>query len=451
MHKVSSYLICLFLGVIANSEKCFCQDVSVSYSEAKRVIESICEHIHQYYVLEDKAQDIIQFIQGQYEKGRYTSISDPVRLAQVLSSDLKGISQDAHLGIAHNPERARAIRQKEQEECSFRPDELEREIQTSHYQNSGFYQISRLQGNIGYLDLRFFESAGIGGDKAVEAMRLLQDTEALIIDLRKNQGGSPSMVQFLCSYFFNYQENSENRSLLFTLVNRSEGKEEQYWTLPYLPGALYDQKKVYILTGKNTFSAAESFAYALKNQSKAILVGDTTAGGAHPGSWYAVADDYIMFIPVERVIDPITFTDWEGCGVLPDIPIAEEMAFDRAYLEALTQLEGLSDQKEKRINWEVAEVQARLTPVRLQPKILKEYAGDYEDQHIIFKEAILYYLVNGKAHRLIPLASDPLLFSVENQDRYRLRFATEAKKPVLIKCHINGVEKVYRQVQQRGK
>jgi hypothetical protein len=37
------------------------------------------------------------------------------------------------------------------------------------------------------------------------------------------------------------------------------------WTLPYVPGQRYLGKDVYILTSKETFSAAEAFANDLKN------------------------------------------------------------------------------------------------------------------------------------------------------------------------------------------
>ncbi len=40
-------------------------------------------------------------------------------------------------------------------------------------------------------------------------------------------------------------------------------------------------KPLYILTSKNTFSAAEAFTYSLKHLDKAVVVGEITKGGAN--------------------------------------------------------------------------------------------------------------------------------------------------------------------------
>ena len=59
-----------------------------------------------------------------------------------------------------------------------------------------------LDGNIGYLDLRSFQSAHVGGETAAAAMAFLSNADAVIIDLRRNGGGDPTMIQLLSSYFF---------------------------------------------------------------------------------------------------------------------------------------------------------------------------------------------------------------------------------------------------------
>ena len=69
--------------------------------------------------------------------------------------------------------------------------------------NFGFEKVERLPGNVGYLELRSFgfEPEWIG-DAAAAAFDFLVNTEALIIHVRRNGGGSPGMVAFVSSYLF---------------------------------------------------------------------------------------------------------------------------------------------------------------------------------------------------------------------------------------------------------
>jgi hypothetical protein len=44
----------------------------------------------------------------------------------------------------------------------------------------------------------------------------------------------------------------------------------------------------------------------------------TTGGGAHPGNPRHLSAHFMMFVPNGRSINPVTHTDWEGVGVVPD-------------------------------------------------------------------------------------------------------------------------------------
>lgn len=97
----------------------------------------------------------------------------------------------------------------------------------------------------------------------------------------------------------------------------------------------FGNKPVYVLTANRTFSAAEEFSYNLKNLKRAVIVGETTGGGAHPGSGARLSDHFQAFIPTGRAINPITKTNWEGTGVEPDVKVSQEKALKTAYLLAL--------------------------------------------------------------------------------------------------------------------
>ena len=94
-------------------------------------------------------------------------------------------------------------------------------------------------------------------------------------------------------------------------------------------------KPIYVLIGSHTVSAAEEFAYNLKNLQRATLIGKTTAGGAHPTEVLWIHPHIEAYIPAWRALNPIPGTNWEGTGVAPDIDVSEEHALDTAYAHAL--------------------------------------------------------------------------------------------------------------------
>ena len=126
----------------------------------------------------------------------------------------------------------------------------------------------------------------------------------MIVDLRKNVDGDTSMIQLLCSYFFPPKPVHLN-SMYF----RNSDSTQQFWTLPYVPGKSFVDKPVYVLTSHETFSAPEGFAYNLKNLKRATIIGETTAGAAHPGAIYRLHDHFETLMPTGHAINPISGTD----------------------------------------------------------------------------------------------------------------------------------------------
>lgn len=88
-------------------------------------------------------------------------------------------------------------------------------------------------------------------------MSEIADADAVIIDLRKNNGGAPETVAFIASYFF------EARAVLLNSIHRRDtGQTREFWTRPELPGKRFGAiKPVYVLTSGRTFSGGEDLAY----------------------------------------------------------------------------------------------------------------------------------------------------------------------------------------------
>lgn len=87
---------------------------------------------------------------------------------------------------------------------------------------------------------------------------------------------------------------------------------------------------LFVLTGNGTFSGAEEFSYNMQTQKRATLVGETTGGGANPGGMMPVNDKLMVFIPTGAAINPITKTNWEGVGVVPEVQVPQAEAMDKA-------------------------------------------------------------------------------------------------------------------------
>ena len=131
---------------------------------------------------------------------------------------MRSISKDKHLRVNFNPNLAKELRDTtrrgEQDEA---PASYLENLRTDNFD---FKEVKLLEGNVGYLGLRGFVNTRYAGETAVAAMNFLSNASAVIIDLRNNGGGSPTMIQLLTSYLygaepvhlnnFYYRPNNEN-------------------------------------------------------------------------------------------------------------------------------------------------------------------------------------------------------------------------------------------------
>jgi hypothetical protein len=196
--------------------------------------------------------------------------------------------------------------------------------------NYGIFRVERLAGNIGYIDLRLVAPPERAGTAIAAAMELVAGTHALIIDLRGNGGGSPHGAAMWCSYLFPGADTHLN-----DIYDRDSGQTRQFWSLAYLPGRRYLDRPVYVLSSAKTFSGGEDIAYTLQAHGRAQVIGETTGGGAHPSRMVPISPTLAMSVPFARSVSPVTGTNWEGTGVVPDIAATAGEAHDVAYGLAL--------------------------------------------------------------------------------------------------------------------
>jgi C-terminal processing protease CtpA/Prc len=310
----------------------------VPAAERTKLIDAIATKVDAEYVFPDLAKKMADAIRAHAARGDYNAVASANLLAAKLTADLREVSHDRHLMVEYGAEGA------EDEPLGLPTAEvLEAERKKEQTANYGFSIAERMQGNIGYIDFRFFAPPAIAAETANGAMAFVANCDALIIDLRKNHGGDPEMVAYLASYLF------DGRTHLNDIYVRRGDELNQFWTMPSLPGQAFGGKKpVYILTSHDTFSGAEDFAYALKNLKRATIIGEVTGGGAHPTRPFKVTDHFVVAVPFARSISPITHTDWEGTGVEPDVVVPADDALKAAYRTALENILGTTTDPERK-------------------------------------------------------------------------------------------------------
>ena len=301
-------------------------DTTIDAAMRARVIDGVLQRLDQGYIFPKKVAGMTRAVRERAKRGDYDRITSAQAFADTLTRDLQAVSRDKHLEVAYH---SRGV---VDEPPDAQPPAEERRARAAFARrvNHGFERVERLAGNVGYLEIRSFnfEAAAVDSTLAA-AMNFLADTDALIIDVRRNGGGEPSMVAAVCSYLL------PPNILINKFYWRPQDRWDEFRTGP-VSGRHYGTKRpVYVLTSDQTFSGAEEFAYDLMTQRRGVVVGDTTGGGAHPGGMRRVTEQFGVWVPSGRAVNPVTGTNWEGTGVRPDVPVPAADALNTAHLRAL--------------------------------------------------------------------------------------------------------------------
>jgi hypothetical protein len=273
----------------------------------QQIVTKALALLRENYVFPDQAQRIAAEIEERLAAGDYDNL-DEITLTERLTEHLQAASGDKHLRVrlgggpprhrngpgqgqpgprreSADPARDSAGRGRAAEDGGGPAGREARRLkmrQRARLDNFGIGRVERLDGNIGYLDVRRVPPPEIAGSAVAAAMELVMGTYALIIDLRR-----------------------------------------------------YLDRPVYVLTSSRTFSGGEDFCYTLQSLGRAEIIGETTGGGAHPTRPFPISAAVHIGIPHARSVSPVTGTNWQGTGVVPDTPAPADQAYDVAYAKAL--------------------------------------------------------------------------------------------------------------------
>lgn len=312
------------------------------------IVEKIRGLLEEKYVIPERAKKYAEEFRKQNRSGSYDTLKDASGFVDRVTQDLQAITGDKHIRLRriepsdigekiesalHHPVRLFILRNKE---------------------NAGFFKLEWIDGKIGYLDIRRFYSPPESKDLFVAAMRFLANANAIIIDLRENQGGSTDILPYLFRYFIDYPAQLTGNYV------REEDFLQESWISKDVEGKLLTTVPLFLLTSQKTFSAAEWFAYDMKVRKRATIVGEPTGGGAHSVDLFKIDDQFEIYIPTSRAVNPITGGNWEGTGVIPDVPVLSGTALDKAIELAKPAAEKYWQEKEKSLTAAVNEMQAQL-------------------------------------------------------------------------------------------
>ncbi|MRW85491.1 hypothetical protein GJ698_15520 [Pseudoduganella sp. FT26W] len=321
---VASVVFSMLLSVSALAV----EDLPLNASDRAAIVQTLAEKINANYIDPALGEKVGRAIADKNAKGGYASAASAKAFSEALNADLRKFSSDGHFsagfyegfrernGAAEVPSRAKMEEWREQ--AARRGYDIDK--------------IERLPGNVGYIELRGFGGPEFSGPAYGAAMSLMAGTDALILDLRRNGGGSPAGVAYLMSHFFPLGDHRH----LIDIYNRPDDTTRQFWTVPSV-AQRYD-KPVYVLTSARTFSAGEDCAYDFQVQKRGTLVGETTGGASNPVGWFSVGHEIVVSIPTSRTTNFVTKTNWEHVGVKPDIAVPAAQALQAAHTAILRNL-----------------------------------------------------------------------------------------------------------------
>lgn len=321
--KKTTILLYFILGALSNQS--YGQNSSNNQENRAHLLAQIGETISANYIFLDVALRTDSILNLEESINRFSHLTN-VEFADNLTNYLREITDDKHFFVKYlTPDNSIKIDLSEKEQ-------LKEMNLLNSYENFGFEEVKRLNGNIGYINFKGFADPKASENTLAAAMNFVANTNALIIDLRQNKGGDGGMLMQFCSYFF------KHKIKLCETYYRNTNKNIQNWTEKKVIGTKYLNKPVYILTSHSSFSAAEGLAYFLQAYGIATIVGEKTGGAANPVDQFLIDNTYLLFVPNGKTTATLTKNNWEHIGVLPNQIIQKEKAFTAAYIMALNDL-----------------------------------------------------------------------------------------------------------------
>jgi hypothetical protein len=286
-------------------------------SARKEVVEQLATALADSYAYEDVGRKLAQHVRARMAAKSYAGIDSGEALAAALDADLHSVVPDKHLNISFGA----------------RPGPQRGPPRDSRASNGAIRRAEILAGNIGYLEVNGVPDLEFASDAIAAAFAFLGNTDALILDLRGNGGGSPETCALYMSYL------SEGAPYVLNTFH-SRGDQAGETRTTDLGARAYGAKKpVFVLISARTFSGGEELAYDIQSFKRGLVVGEVSGGGANPGDSRPLSHGFTVFMPTGYPVNPVTGKNWEGVGVKPDAEVPPGLALLEAHRLAALELQ----------------------------------------------------------------------------------------------------------------
>ena len=303
-------------------------------ADAEKTVADLATALGENFVFPEAGERYAAMLRANLAAGKYASFPDAEAFAKQVTDDLQAVHKDGHLRLRVAP--------------ADRREGAQRGPNSGSPEASAVAKAGWLAEGVAYIDFR-----GFPGNEATlaDVRKFLAehgDAKTLIIDARRNGGGGLAEMNLIFAEIFakpttlvtmDIRQAVEERHgtpfgaddpLLRKVAGPATIIRREHLVVPAAKQGPLKNAKVYLLTSKKTFSAAEHLSLSLKRTHRATLVGEATGGGAHFGGMAPMGKGYAAFIPVGRTFDPDTGKSWEGTGVAPDVAVAADKALDEA-------------------------------------------------------------------------------------------------------------------------
>jgi hypothetical protein len=392
------------------------QSGDINSLQLSTLADSLCSQIKRHYIDTTAIRPLMAMLRENYQKGLYSKISDANALAARLTVDIQRTSNDAHFRVLYYPEMLNEITGNIEDV----PALVQKKLDLDRSKNFGFSKAEILPGNIGYLSIsQFVRLNPYSKEAANTAFSYLKNTSAMVIDLRYGSGGSPEMMSFIAGKFFNKPIK------LAEIYIRSEQIKIACTTQPDSISKYFSTKPLIILVSYRTFSAAEALAYTLQHEGRAVIIGETTRGGAHIVNYQPLSSGFVADIPLGTFISSATGTNWERKGIRPDVtcPHEDALYFAGKHLfdKVLTPPAGSTDMYLilQRILFE-----GRLKPIPYYDAT--RFTGNFSTGMLFMESGVLYHQESGRARTPMVVINDNWVKPAFN-DNYAIELKRDEK------------------------